>query len=38
MAGNKFGGTTSGRNDASTWVVRFVDFRVKSKYTKFWGW
>ena len=27
--GNKFGGTTAGRNDGSTRVVRFVDFRLK---------
>ena len=26
IAGNKFGGTTAGRDDGSTWVVRFVDF------------
>ena len=27
IAGNKFDGTTAGRNDGSIWVVRFVDFR-----------
>ena len=25
IAENKFGGTTAGRDDGSTWVVRFVD-------------
>ena len=25
IAGNKFGGTTAGRDDGSTWFVRFVD-------------
>ena len=29
IAGNKFGGTTAGRDDGSTWVFRFVDFGYK---------
>ena len=27
VAGDKFGGTTPSRNDGSTYLIRFVDFR-----------